>query len=253
MIITTTEIGFVTFSSIILLSLVALPSGLAQTYYKSPSNNFSIQIPEGWVVEDLSGATNVSSSMSSPEFNKTNAFSTIPIAKLCQEEDSFSGFNGTVRCISNYLLISRFDNLHSVPKFKEFKQQNKSITSSDLVPLSIDKITEFVASGHTNVKIADIGATNITDTTVNVTNSQTNQTVQTLPATHAEIRYNLTIPALSNSSSEGIIAQLKSFNVFVISNDTTTGYAITTNDRNATELAPPEPIPQIMDSFELIQ
>jgi len=131
MIITTTEIRFVTFSSIILLSLVALSSGDAQTYYKSPSDNFSIQIPEGWVVEGLSGANNVSSSVSSPEFNKTNAFSTIPMAKLCQEEDSFSGFNGTVKCISNYLLISRFDNLHSVPRFKEFEQQNKSITSSD--------------------------------------------------------------------------------------------------------------------------
>ena len=63
----------------------------------------------------------------------------------------------------------------------------------------------------------------------------------------------LQLRAFSKIFGEGITDHLKSFNLFVVTNDTNTGYAITTNDRNATELAPPEPIPQIMDSFGLIE
>lgn len=231
---------------------MSLPVAFAQTFYKSPYDNFSVQIPEGWVIDDSSSAEDVLSSILS-QSNKTNFFAIVPLAKLCLEEDSYHGFNGTFRCPSNYVLISRFDNLHSIPEFKALEQQNRSITSSDLVPLSIDKITKYVASVNSNVEIVNIEATNITNTTVNVSNSQTNQTVQTLPATHAEIRYNLTIPALNKTLGESINPQLKSFNLFVVSDDTNIGYAITTNDRNATELAPPEPIPQIMDSFALIE
>jgi hypothetical protein len=235
-----------------LFSSISLPVAFAQTYYKSPYNNFSVQIPDGWVIEDSPNAEDIVSSILS-QSNKTNLFVIVPLARLCLEEDSYHSFSGTLRCPSNYVLISRFDNLHSISEFKALEQQNRSITSSDLVPLSIDKITQYVASGNSNVEIVNIGATNITNTLVNVSNSQTNQTVQTLPATHAEIRYNLTIPALNRTLGEGINTQLKSFNLFVVSNDTNTGYAITTNDRNATELAPPEPIPQIMDSFALIE
>lgn len=235
-----------------MFSSISLPVAFAQTYYQSPYDNFNVQIPEGWVIEDSTNA-DTQSSLSSSSQNETTLFDIVPLAKLCSEEDSYPGLNGTFRCLSNYVLISRFNNLHSVPEFKALEQQNKSITSVDLVPLSIETITKGVTLGNSTVEIVNIGATNITYTTVNVTNSQTNQTVQTLPATHAEIRYNLTTPAFSKIFGEGITDHLKSFNLFVVTNDTNTGYAITTNDRNATELAPPEPIPQIMDSFGLIE
>jgi hypothetical protein len=91
---------------------------------------------------------------------------------------------------------------------------------------------------------------NTTDTTVNVINSQTNQTEAILPTKFVEITYESTA---SGGEALGNFQPIKTFNLFVLSNNTNTGYAVLIPGRAITEQEPPQPMKQILDSFELLE
>jgi hypothetical protein len=90
---------------------------------------------------------------------------------------------------------------------------------------------------------------NDTDTTVNVINAQTNQTVATVPGKLVEIAFTFTATADAEEGRTRLFAD-----ALLVLNGTT-GYAIFyPNELFAAESdKPPRPVQQILDSFELLQ
>jgi hypothetical protein len=117
-------------------------------------------------------------------------------------------------------------------------QENKSITISDLLAYFIEY--DEVELNYTN----HILHKNI-DRLVNVTDSQTNQTIATAPAKYVGMSF-------SNAEGERIENDIS---LLVLSNDGNTGYVLL--PASASELTVSGELPhehqQILDSFELVE
>ncbi|MDQ3872772.1 MAG: hypothetical protein M3258_04080 [Thermoproteota archaeon] len=207
--------------------LVPSPS----TIFQSDVDGFRVGVPSGWIVEDIDNTDPVA----------RHAERTLGgglLARLCPKDIATSQVDGTRSCPQGMdsVLIFRYANLKSRPEFADIIQQNRNITTSDLVAFYL-KFLEL------QLNFSDFTLLEDADVEVNVTDPHTNQSTTTAPAKYIEITY-----------LDGLGHRLdKDFALLVISNDDNTGYALIPSF--SLPLRPENLPPQyqeIFDSFQLL-
>jgi hypothetical protein len=207
---------------------------LPTTMFQSTVDGIRLGVPDGWVVEDLN---NTDSSLQQSE----QSYGAGGLVELCPQILATPQIGGSYLCPDaqeglDSVSVWRFADLKSRPEFAGLVQRNQSITTTDLVAfyfLFLEQKANF-----TNIRLLQ----NI-DTTVNVIDPQTNETIATAPAKYIETTY-LDSNGIPN---EGDIALL------VLSNDGNTGYVLlplASLLTTAGELPPEHQL--VFDSFQLV-
>ena len=207
---------------------------LPTTIFQSTVDGIRLGVPDGWVVEDLNN-TNPSLQQSEQSYGAGS------LVELCPQILATPQIGGTYLCPDTQegldsVSVWRFADLKSRPEFAGLVQRNQSITTTDLLAfyfLFLEQKANF-----TNIRLLQ----NI-DTTVNVLDPQTNETIATAPAKYIETTY-LESNGIPN---EGDIALL------VLSNDGNTGYVLLPLASLLTaagELPPEHKL--VFDSFQLV-
>ena len=224
----------------------------AATLFQSTSDSFSIQVPNGWIVDDR----NNTGFELSEEIRRGYGL----LAQLCPEQEqgaqalsagAASAANSTT---SNNTCQGAQEEIVHVIRYPDLNMRIQP--TSNLTQLHLGELQEV---GYSNIQI-----TNTTDVTVNLTNPLTNETIQTVPATFADVTYTT---AASNEMRTGHYI-LTSTNNTAPNATATKGYAVfyegnsggTNNTLGTAAITPTTSIisplspqvAQILDSFELI-
>ncbi len=216
------------------------------TTFQSIDDGFRLQVPNGWVVQDIDN-TNVFWQ----RYEEQHGLGAL--AFVCPQEETQLAVGGTFECkiapsppSLAPMSISRFKDLDKRSEFASIQQnQTNDITMSDFYAFYI----RFLEWGIPPREVPNpLQVVNETDTTVNVINAQTNQTVATVPGKIVEI-------ASPVEGGEGGGPPTRLSAVVFLTLNGTTGYAIFyANPLFAAESdQPPRPVQQILDSFELLQ
>jgi plastocyanin len=207
------------------------------TTFESSEDGFRIGVPSGWVVDDEDNT--------SPSAHASERTTGIGIlATLCPQADALPAIGGNYTCTSSaeqskFITVLRLAELQTRPEFADVVQQNRTITTSDLFALII-QFTEDTL-GAQNFRVV-----NDTDTTVDVIDSRTNQTVGTAPAKYVDFTYNY-------QDELGMNINGFEFQLIVLSNDSNTGYVVVPSLPLTTgELQLSPEMIQVLDSFALV-
>jgi hypothetical protein len=239
------------------------------TFFQSANDSFSVQVPDGWIIHDVD---NTGSALSQ-ELTKGYGI----LAQLCPEEEeqgSVVPATTTVPSVGgspdNTLSCeeSESDVIHIIryPQPDNNRTPAPSNNTTTAIPIGSNSIItdDSILSYQLN-KLQEIGGyrgfeiINNTDTTVNLTNPLTNQTVTTVPAKRVEMTYSTA--SAPNEARVGYListgTELTQPNLGVAK-----GYAVfyegnPLSDVEVTigfgSLRPLSPaVGQILDSFELI-
>jgi hypothetical protein len=226
------------------------------TPFQSTNDSFSIQVPQGWVIQDL----NNTGSASLEEARTGYAL----LAQLCPEEQqgvaalpNVSGSGDTVSCQgsqNDVVHIIRYPDLDTRLQAANNVTANNNMTTSDnILSYQLQKLQEV---GYRSVQIV-----NSTDVTLNLTDSQTDETITTVPSKLVEVTYSTAsapnetrtghlISTATNATAPNL-GTTKGYSVFYEGNSTTTAPAAEITTASGS-LLPPPAVRQILDSFELI-
>jgi hypothetical protein len=245
----------------------------ASTFFQSTNDSFSIQVPQGWQIQDLSN----SGSMLSQEAARGYGI----LAQLCAEEEeqqqppTLTNASNTDGCIGpqeEIIHIVRYPNLDSgiqranngtstTTGGASFNSNNNQITtaSAATATTTIDSILAYHLQKLQEVGYNNIQIVNNVDTRVNLTMAQANQTVTTLPAKFAEMTY--TTASAPNETRRGYFI-LTATNATAPNLGVTKGYSVfyegsmlspTEITATSTALSSfPPVVGEVFDSFELI-
>jgi hypothetical protein len=209
--------------------------GGGETIFRNTTDGFQVQVPTGWLVEDI-GNTDINVRNSEEQSGHTL------LARICPQNTALPliGRVGKYQCQEGSTAavhIMRFSNLYGRPEFASVG--NRNITTSDL-------LSYYIQLKQNNSGISNIEIWNNTDTTVNITSVQTNQTVATIPAKLIEYTY------YTYSGDPNRMIQYREFTLLVLNG--TTGYSLFYE--GAAPLLPsgrpPSQVQQIFDSFGLL-
>jgi hypothetical protein len=248
------------------------------TLFESRNDSFRVQVPQGWVIDD------VNNTGSTLESELTQGYGIL--AELCPEEEgggegqqqqeqqaltnvssssnsnSNSNSNSTSICQQQQqaqdeiLHIVRYPNLSARLQLALGVSENDT-TAEDILSYHLQKLEEV---GYRSIQIV-----NNTDTTVNVTNAETNETIEIVPARFVEMTYATNFAP--NEIREGYFISTatnatdpdpgvtKAYTVFYEGNSTTanvTSVAQTTTTSDNFQPPLPAPVRQVFDSFELV-
>src|SRR5215211_6304048 len=248
-----------------------------RTTFQSTNDSFSIQVPDGWIIQD---ANNTGSALLE---ETTRGYGIL--AQLCPQEgqqqqqgaalsdasggstnNSSSGISTSNSCQGSeeVIHIIRYPNLDTRIQAASnvsttTTNSNTNMTTDDIQSYHLQKLQEV---GYRSMQIV-----NTTDTTLNLTNPQTNETITTVPARLVEIAYSTNsapnetrtgyfISTATNATAPNL-GTTKGYAVFYEGNSTTNTAAaeITTATAASGSLAPtplPPVVGQVFDSFELI-
>ena len=178
---------------------VTLPTG---TIFQSTNDSFSIQVPQGWQIQDL----NNSGSIFSQEVARGYGI----LGQLCMEEEqqqppTLTNASNIDGCIGaqEVIHIVRYPNLDSgviqtannvtsTTSGASFNSNNNQTTAASAAAApttTIDNILAYHLQKLQQVGYNSIQIVNTADTGVNLTMAQSNQTLTTLPAKFGEIVY----------------------------------------------------------------
>lgn len=201
------------------------------TIFQSNEDGFRVQVPDGWVVEDTDNVGIFSS------FTDRDRPAEM-LVLFCPQAETLPKIGGGIECpigADNLVWVERYTGLKSRPEFAVVVRENKTITTSDFLAYLI-QLDEEVN------EITDHRILKSIDRAVNVTDTQTNQTVATAPAKYVEISY--------FNWGEGERVD-RDFELLVLSPDGNTGYFLIISTPGSPQKLPPEH-QQIFDSFELV-
>src|SRR5215211_5139912 len=249
--------------------LISQPPAVTQngtTLFQSTEDGIRLQVPEGWVIQDVNNTGSTFSEESTQGYGI--------LAQLCPQEEgqggaaaapsnnvSGSGGGGgdTVRCQGSegdIIHIVRYPDLDTrlqVPNNITTTNNNNNVTTIDNILLyHMQKLEEV---GYNGTEIVDS-----TDAILNITNAQTNQTIATVPAKNVEMTYNTNFAP--NETRTGYFI-LTATNATAPNRGMTKGYSVFYEGNSATaetttpsgSLVPrplPVPVRQVFDSFELV-
>ena len=227
------------------------------TLFQSTNDSFRVQVPEGGVIHDV----NNTGSMLLEEVTQGYGI----LAQLCPQEQQqiFSNVCGSIfnsssaRFEEDIIHIIRYPDLDAKLQFALGVSAN-NITTDNILSYHVQKLQEV---GYRNIEIV-----NSTETTVNVTNAQTNQTIAIVPAKAVEMTYVTNFAPNENRAGYFILTatnatapipeMTKGYTIFYEGNSTATNATsvIQTTTTASGYLSPPLPAPvrQVFDSFELI-
>ena len=233
---------------------------IESTTFQSANDSFSIEVPQGWIIHDVD---NTGSSALSEEATQGYGI----LAQLCPEEEereqgaplhNASGVTNIVSCegSENYVIhILRYQDLDT-----RLQTANNATTSSiNNSVITNDNILSYHLQKLQEVGYRDITIVNSADMTVNLTNLQTNQTMATVPAKFAEMKYS-TDSALNETRSGYLISTAT--NATAPNLGMTKGYSIFYEGSSVSAAEPtigfgslrqlPPAVKQVFDSFQLI-
>ena len=249
------------------------------TLFESAEDSFRLQVPQGWVIHDMN---NTGFTLASEVLEGYGI-----LAELCPDDEEGDGGGGggqqkeqaltnvsSSSSISNsrrncqqlqqpqeeIIHIVRYPNLDARFQFAlDITANNNNTITDNILSYQVQKLQEV---GYRNIEIV-----NNTETTVNLTNAQTNQTVATVPAKIIEMTYvtdfapNQTRTGYSILTATNATAPTpgvtKGYSVFYegsstadTTNGTPTLQKTTTSGNLPSQL--PALVRQVVDSFELI-
>ena len=170
------------------------------TFFQSANDSFGIQVPDGWTIHDMD---NTSSALSE-ELRKGYGM----LAQLCPEEeeqgavvpattattlpdvgrspDNTSSCEGSEGEVIHIIRYPEPDN-NRIPGANNNNNTGIPISSNSII--TDDSILSYQLKKLQEIGYRDFEIINNTDTTVNLANPLTNQTVTTVPAKHVEMTY----------------------------------------------------------------
>jgi hypothetical protein len=250
----------------------AIENGITTaTTFQSTNDSFSIQVPQGWVIQDLNNTGSALLNESSQGYGI--------LAQLCPEEEqqgapltnNASGGSST-DSRSNSCRGSQEEVIYIIryPDLDTRIQAASNVTTTTATSGNNNITTDNVQSYHLQ-KLQEVGyrspqILNSTEVRLNLTNPQTNETIATVPARFVEIAYSTNsapnetrtgyfISTATNATAPNL-GTTKGYAVFYEGNSTTNTAAaeITTATAASGSLATllPPAVGQVFDSFELI-
>jgi hypothetical protein len=258
-------------------SLTSQPGGIENgtttaptipTTFQSTNDSFSIQVPDGWVIQDLN---NTGSTL----LEETNLGYGI-LAQLCPEEEEQqqgaqltndgSSPNSSSSSISpsicqgseEVIYIIRYPDLDTRIRAANNATTSNNITTDNVVSYHLQKLQEV---GYRTIQII-----NSTEVRLNLTSPQTNETITTVPAKVVEIAYSTTSAppnerrtgyfiSTATTGTPPSLGTTKGYAVFYEGNSTNNTTETTATTASSGSLAPtplPPVVEQVFDSFELI-
>src|SRR5215216_6416836 len=236
-------------------------------------DSFRLQVPEGWIIHDVNNTGSILSKESTQGYGI--------LAQLCPQEQqqqqraALPNAGGNSSRTFNICDQSENDIIHIVryPDLDNRLQVGNNGTTANNNNMTIDNILLYHMQKLGEVGYRGIEIVNSTDTTLNVTDPQTNQTITIVPAKFVEMTYS-TVSA-PNEIREGYFiltatkttapnpGMTKGYSIFYEGTSTAAGAATaatiqkTTTTAASVSLAPIIPpaaaaVQQIFDSFELI-
>lgn len=213
------------------------------TIFQSEVDGIRVGVPDGWVVDDrFNGTDPLSEQVVREQGGKY-------LAAMCPQDQALPSAGGSHSCqlqsssgTAVGVVFYSFPNLQTRPEFAALASENESVTTSDLLGLYFDLDRELREVGAV-VFTPSIEIVTNTDIAVNVTDSQTNQTIEIVPAKYVEF-----IETYPDGRS------YNRFVLLVLSNDTTTGYAVRPVIQEGLDSSREAPsfVRQVFDSFELM-
>jgi PKD repeat protein len=229
------------------------------TLFQSIEDGIRLKVPEDWIIHDVNNTGSTLSEESTQGYGI--------LAQLCTEEEeqqqgsslsNVSGSGDTAICQGpegDIIHIVRYLDLDTR------LQGSNNVTTTNNNNMTIDNILLYHMQKLQEVGYSGIEIVNSTDTTLNVANPQTNETIATVPAKLVEITYGTNFAPNETRTGSFI---LTATNVTAPSLGTTKGYSVFYEGNSATtaettrppgSLAPtplPAHVRQVFDSFELI-
>jgi PKD repeat protein len=222
------------------------------TLFQNTEDGIRLKVPEGWVIHDVNntGSTLLEES--------TQGYGIL--AQLCPQEEqqqaALSNVSGgdTASCQGSegdIIHMVRYPDLNTRLQVSNNFTTNNNMTTDNILSYHLQKLQEV---GYSGIEIV-----NSTDTTLNVTNAQTNETIATVQAKNVEITYSTNFAPnetrigyfilTATDATPPNLGMTKGYSVFYEGNSTTA------ETRPSGSL---EPIPlsvsarQVFDSFELV-
>jgi PKD repeat protein len=232
------------------------------TLFQSTEDSFRLHVPRGWIIHDVNNTGSILSEESTQGYGI--------LAQLCPAEEeqeqqppalsNVSNSSDTASCQG-----SEGDIIHIVryPDLETRLQVPNNITTTNNNNMTIDNILSYHMQKLEEVGYSRIEIVDSTNTTLNVTNAQTNQTIATVPAKNVEMTYNTN--STPNETRIGYFiltatdatapnrGMTKGYSIFYESNSTATSETTTTSPSGSLAPRPlPAPVRQVFDSFELV-
>ena len=251
----------------------------ATSNFHSTNDSFSIDVPVGWLIQDLNNTGSVLSEESTQGYGI--------LAQLCREVEEQQGQGGaaTVPNSSNNSIgscqtaqeevihVIRYPNLdndilaantvtNGVTTPTTGATFNTNNIGNSTTATTIDNILAYHLQKLQQVGYNSIQIVNNADTSVNLTMAQSNQTMTTLPAKFAEMIY--TTASAPDETRRGYflltatnatapnLGITKGYSVFYEGNSTISAGTTSANNSSAAPTPLPEAVRQVFDSFELV-
>jgi PKD repeat protein len=241
------------------------------TLFQSTEDSFRVQVPEGWVIHDVNNTGSTLSEESRQGYGI--------LAQLCPQEEggeqqaaalsnvSGSGGNTATSCQGSegdIIHVVRYPDLDTrlqVPN-NNITTANNSSSSNNNNNITIDNILLYHMQKLEEVGYSRIEIVDSTDTTLNVTNTQTNQTITTVPAKNVDMTYNTNfapnetrtgyfILTATNATAPNL-GTTKGYSVFYEGNSAATAETTTPSGSSLVPTPLPASVRQVFDSFELV-
>jgi hypothetical protein len=253
-------------------SLTSQPSAIedgteaGETIFQSTTDSFRVQVPQGWVIRDLNNTGSVL-------LEETRQGYGI-LARLCTEDQqqqqqlgvATASTNASGSISDNTLSCDPSENdvIHIV-RYPDLDTRllannvtfDDNMTTDNILSYHLQKLQEV---GYRSMRIV-----NSSDTTINVANPQTNETIATVPAKLVEMTYSTNfapnetrigyfISTATNATTPNP-GTTKGYSVFYEGNSTTTNTTTPATAAASGSLLPlllPPAVGQVIDSFELL-
>ena len=240
------------------------------TLFQSTEDGIRLNVPEGWVIHDVNNTGSTLSEESTQGYGI--------LAQLCtEEEEQQQGATAATAARSNVSSSgdttscqgTEGDIIHIIryPDLNTRIQASNNVTTTTNTTnnnnMTIDNILSYHLQKLQEVGYSGIEVVNSTDTTLNVANPQTNETIATVPAKNVEMTYSTNFAPNETRTGYFILTSTnatapnpgttKGYSVFYEGNSTATTTAETTRPSGSLASTPlPAPVRQVFDSFELV-
>jgi hypothetical protein len=232
-------IGNMAFGNVIIAGAQQLPiqPSTPQTkneIFQNANDSFSVVVPEGWVIEDISSTD--TTVLLNELMDGYRA-----LAQLCPQEQADPNIGNTYSCdgAQNRIYINQYPALIDEPEFASLSGNNIA-PSEQFIEYQKQKLQEL---GYGNISVL-----NNTKMTINVTSTETNTTLATVPANLVEFIYTV------NST------EARGYYLLAVTNATSdlgliSGYSISYDGAPGSNSSgnPPEPVRGVMQSFEFVK
>jgi hypothetical protein len=201
--------------------------------FQSISDSFSVVVPQGWVIQDVSSTDTTTLLAEMLEDYRI-------LARLCPQEEAVLDIGDTYNCegAQDRIIINEYPNVADEAEFASVV--NNSLKNEQFLKYQIQKLQEF---GYDNINIV-----NNTDMRINVTSTDTNETIAMVPAKLVEMMYTANSTEtrgyflLSATNATSNLGLISGYSIFYEGAATTTPSS-----------SPPVPIKQIFQSFEFVK